>query len=126
MGGRCAGVGQSVVLSWIKLGLLDTSSHLSEERQHRFSRMVWEAYLRGLLAFSVRIIPGPAGILQAAKLSKTTYIMEGGHERHLEEIWRKPDKMTIWLEDGLKNQDQSVETASGKLVTPSESHSDDV
>ncbi|GJX30833.1 hypothetical protein Tco_0240688 [Tanacetum coccineum] len=34
--------------------------------------------------------------------------------------------MTIWLEDGLKNQDQSVETASGKLVTPSESHSDDV
>ncbi|GJS23101.1 MAK10-like protein [Tanacetum coccineum] len=38
----------------------------------------------------------------------------------------KPDKMTIWLEDGLKNQDQSVETASGKLVTPSESHSDDV
>ncbi|GKB83073.1 hypothetical protein Tco_0949968 [Tanacetum coccineum] len=34
--------------------------------------------------------------------------------------------MTIWLEDGLKNQDQSVETASGKLVIPSESHSDDV
>ncbi|GJX30834.1 MAK10-like protein [Tanacetum coccineum] len=34
--------------------------------------------------------------------------------------------MTIWLEDGLKNRDQSVETASGKLVTPSESHSDDV
>ncbi|GJW54292.1 MAK10-like protein [Tanacetum coccineum] len=34
--------------------------------------------------------------------------------------------MTIWLEDGLKNQDQSVETASGKLVTPSKSHSDDV
>ncbi|GJU72803.1 hypothetical protein Tco_1264208, partial [Tanacetum coccineum] len=34
--------------------------------------------------------------------------------------------MTIWLEDGLKNQDQSVGTASGKLVMPSESHSDDV
>ncbi|GJW36251.1 hypothetical protein Tco_0059171 [Tanacetum coccineum] len=34
--------------------------------------------------------------------------------------------MTIWLEDGLKNQDQSVETAFGKLVTPSESHSDNV
>ncbi|GJW17544.1 hypothetical protein Tco_0024980 [Tanacetum coccineum] len=34
--------------------------------------------------------------------------------------------MTIWLEDGLKNQNQSVETASGKLVTSSESHSDDV
>ncbi|GJY65483.1 zinc finger, CCHC-type containing protein [Tanacetum coccineum] len=34
--------------------------------------------------------------------------------------------MTIWLEDGLKNQDQSVETASGKLVTPSKSHSDDI
>ncbi|GJS25852.1 hypothetical protein Tco_0486472 [Tanacetum coccineum] len=34
--------------------------------------------------------------------------------------------MTIWLEDGLKNQDQSVETAFGKLVTPSEGHSDDV
>ncbi|GJX97316.1 hypothetical protein Tco_0353114 [Tanacetum coccineum] len=34
--------------------------------------------------------------------------------------------MTIWLEDGLKNQDQSVETASGKLVTSSESHSDDI
>ncbi|GJZ03536.1 hypothetical protein Tco_0536811 [Tanacetum coccineum] len=32
--------------------------------------------------------------------------------------------MTIWLEDGLKNQDQSVETASGKLVTPSESYLD--
>ncbi|GKD99161.1 hypothetical protein Tco_1383058, partial [Tanacetum coccineum] len=53
--------------------------------------------------------------------------------RHLEEIhvtwaqfWKKPDKMTIWLEDGLKNQDQSVETASGKLVTPFESHSDNV
>ncbi|GJW91076.1 hypothetical protein Tco_0168629 [Tanacetum coccineum] len=53
--------------------------------------------------------------------------------RHLEEIhvtwaqfWKKPDKMTIWLEDGLKNQDQSVETASGKLVTLSKSHSDDV
>ncbi|GJT59109.1 hypothetical protein Tco_1002642 [Tanacetum coccineum] len=28
--------------------------------------------------------------------------------------------------DGLKNQDQSVETASGKLGTPTESHSDDV
>ncbi|GJT54383.1 hypothetical protein Tco_0989437 [Tanacetum coccineum] len=38
----------------------------------------------------------------------------------------KPDKMTIWLKDGLKNQDQSMETASGKLVMPSESHSDDV
>ncbi|GKB61453.1 hypothetical protein Tco_0917639 [Tanacetum coccineum] len=34
--------------------------------------------------------------------------------------------MTIWLEDGLKNQDQSVETASGKLVTSSDSHSDDI
>ncbi|GJX55090.1 hypothetical protein Tco_0284987 [Tanacetum coccineum] len=34
--------------------------------------------------------------------------------------------MTIWLEDGLKNQDQSVETTSGNLVTPSESHSDDI
>ncbi|GJT60704.1 putative reverse transcriptase domain-containing protein [Tanacetum coccineum] len=34
--------------------------------------------------------------------------------------------MTIWLEDRLKNQDQSVETTSGKLVTPSESHSDNV
>ncbi|GJV35340.1 hypothetical protein Tco_1407817 [Tanacetum coccineum] len=34
--------------------------------------------------------------------------------------------MTIWLEDGLKKQDQSVKTASEKLVTPSESHSDDV
>ncbi|GKD07203.1 hypothetical protein Tco_1186888 [Tanacetum coccineum] len=34
--------------------------------------------------------------------------------------------MTIWLKDGLKNQDHSVETASGKLVTPSESHSDDI
>ncbi|GJW44835.1 hypothetical protein Tco_0073634, partial [Tanacetum coccineum] len=34
--------------------------------------------------------------------------------------------MTIWLEDGLKNQDQSVETAFGKLVMPFESHSDDV
>nr|GEW12011.1 zinc finger, CCHC-type [Tanacetum cinerariifolium] len=39
---------------------------------------------------------------------------------------KKPDKMTIWLEDRLKNQDHSVETASGKLMTPSESHSDDV
>ncbi|GJR76734.1 hypothetical protein Tco_0089099 [Tanacetum coccineum] len=53
--------------------------------------------------------------------------------RHLEKIhvtwaqfWKEPDKMTIWLEDRLKNQDQSVETASGKLVMPSESHSDDV
>ncbi|GJW42235.1 hypothetical protein Tco_0071034 [Tanacetum coccineum] len=53
--------------------------------------------------------------------------------RHLEEIyvtwaqfWKKPDKMTIWLKDGLKNQDQSVETASRKLVTLSKSHSDDV
>nr|GFA28825.1 hypothetical protein [Tanacetum cinerariifolium] len=48
--------------------------------------------------------------------------------RHLEEIhvtwaqfWKKPEKMTIWLEDGLKDQDQSVETMSGKLVTSSES-----
>ncbi|GJU45480.1 hypothetical protein Tco_1202746 [Tanacetum coccineum] len=53
--------------------------------------------------------------------------------RHLEEIhvtwaqfWKKLDKMAIWLEDGLKNQDQGVETASGKLVTPFETHSDDV
>nr|GEU84764.1 ribonuclease H-like domain-containing protein [Tanacetum cinerariifolium] len=29
--------------------------------------------------------------------------------------------MTIWLEDGLKDQDQSVETMFGKLVTSSES-----
>ncbi|GKC91756.1 hypothetical protein Tco_1152405 [Tanacetum coccineum] len=29
---------------------------------------------------AVRIIPGPAGILQAAKLRKTTEIREGGHE----------------------------------------------
>ncbi|GKE41001.1 hypothetical protein Tco_1464406, partial [Tanacetum coccineum] len=50
----------------------------------------------------------------------------GGNARVLGSIWKKLDKMTIWLEDGLKNQDQSVETASGKLVTPSESHSDDV
>ncbi|GJW63438.1 MAK10-like protein [Tanacetum coccineum] len=34
--------------------------------------------------------------------------------------------MTIWLEDGLMNLDQSAETAFGKLVMPSESHSDDV
>ncbi|GJR74588.1 MAK10-like protein [Tanacetum coccineum] len=34
--------------------------------------------------------------------------------------------MTIWHKDELKNQDQSVETTSGKLVTPSESHSCDV
>ncbi|GKE63532.1 hypothetical protein Tco_1513899 [Tanacetum coccineum] len=41
-------------------------------------------------------------------------------ERHLEEMhmtwaqfWKKLDKMGIWLEDRLKNQDQSVETASG-------------
>ncbi|GJW80554.1 hypothetical protein Tco_0144529 [Tanacetum coccineum] len=53
--------------------------------------------------------------------------------RHLEEIhvtwaqfWKEPDKMTIWLEDGLKNQDQSVDTTFGKLVTRSESHSDNV
>ncbi|GJZ62167.1 hypothetical protein Tco_0618304 [Tanacetum coccineum] len=38
----------------------------------------------------------------------------------------KSDKMPIWLKDELKNQDQSVETAFGKLVTSSESHSDDV
>ncbi|GKD63958.1 hypothetical protein Tco_1306066 [Tanacetum coccineum] len=53
--------------------------------------------------------------------------------RHLKEIhvtwaqfWKQPDKMTILLEDGLKNQDQSMETVSGKLVTPFESHSNDV
>nr|GEW76975.1 hypothetical protein [Tanacetum cinerariifolium] len=32
-------------------------------------------------------------------------------------VCKEPDKMTIWLEDRLRNQDQSVETASGKLVT---------
>ncbi|GKC16016.1 hypothetical protein Tco_1012798, partial [Tanacetum coccineum] len=42
------------------------------------------------------------------------------------QFWKELDKMKIWLEDGLRNQDQSVETASGKLVTPSERHSDDV
>ncbi|GJT28920.1 hypothetical protein Tco_0909195 [Tanacetum coccineum] len=36
------------------------------------------------------------------------------------------DKMAIWHEDGLKNQDQSVETASRLLVTPSRFESDDV
>ncbi|GJS04728.1 hypothetical protein Tco_0321236 [Tanacetum coccineum] len=53
--------------------------------------------------------------------------------RYLEEIhvtwaqfWKELDKITTWLEDGLKNQDQSVETASRKLVTPSEVHSDDI
>nr|GEV47741.1 hypothetical protein [Tanacetum cinerariifolium] len=53
--------------------------------------------------------------------------------RHLEEIhvtwaqfWKKPDKMAISHEDGLKNQDQSVETASRLLVSPSEFESDDV
>ncbi|GJR13367.1 RNA-directed DNA polymerase, eukaryota, reverse transcriptase zinc-binding domain protein [Tanacetum coccineum] len=53
--------------------------------------------------------------------------------RHLEEIhvtwaqfWKKPDKMAIWHEDGLKNQDQSVETVSRLLVTPFGFESDDV
>ncbi|GKG07451.1 hypothetical protein Tco_0330420, partial [Tanacetum coccineum] len=32
----------------------------------------------------------------------------------------------IWHEDGLKNQDQSVETVSRLLVTPSGFKSDDV
>ncbi|GJZ74079.1 hypothetical protein Tco_0638225 [Tanacetum coccineum] len=35
-------------------------------------------------------------------------------------------KCLAWFMMRLKNQDQSVETVSGKLVTPSESHSDDV
>ncbi|GJZ64721.1 hypothetical protein Tco_0621142 [Tanacetum coccineum] len=68
-----------------------------------------------------------ANFLKIEKLTRCTL------GRHLEEVhvtwaqfWKEPDKMTIWIEDGLKNQDQSVETASGKLVTPSESHNNDI
>ncbi|GJW59569.1 retrovirus-related pol polyprotein from transposon TNT 1-94 [Tanacetum coccineum] len=49
-----------------------------------------------------------------------------GNTRDLGQFWKKSDKMPIWLKDELKNQDQSVETAFGKLVTPPESHSDDI
>ncbi|GJX44734.1 putative RNA-directed DNA polymerase, eukaryota, reverse transcriptase zinc-binding domain protein [Tanacetum coccineum] len=50
---------------------------------------------------------------------ETSWKTFGGNTRDLGLILKKPDKMIIWLEDGLKNQDQSVETAPGKLVTPS-------
>ncbi|GKC82329.1 hypothetical protein Tco_1138046, partial [Tanacetum coccineum] len=47
--------------------------------------------------------------------------------RHLEEIrvtwaqfWKEPDKMTIYLEDRLKNHDQSIEMESEKLLLSSD------
>ncbi|GKB47019.1 hypothetical protein Tco_0897772 [Tanacetum coccineum] len=49
-----------------------------------------------------------------------------GNTCDLGSILEETRQDAIWLEDGLKNQDQSVETVSGKLVTPFESHSDDV
>ncbi|GJT15705.1 hypothetical protein Tco_0874411 [Tanacetum coccineum] len=62
-------------------------------------------------------------ILWNSTLSHAVFILSNGEPCILQ---KEPDKMTIWLEDRLKNQDQSVETALGKLVTLSESHSDDV
>ncbi|GJY46096.1 hypothetical protein Tco_0435159 [Tanacetum coccineum] len=54
----------------------------------------------------------------------------GRHLVKIHMIWaqfgKKPDMMAIWHEDGLKNQDQSVETALRLLVTPSGFESDDV
>ncbi|GJW59266.1 retrotransposon ORF1 [Tanacetum coccineum] len=53
--------------------------------------------------------------------------------RYLEEIhvtwaqfWKKPDKMANGYEEGTKNCNQNVKTASGKDVTPSGPYSDDV